>query len=77
MPEKRGKAHMEADFISCVCLGVDAFKISFTAIRLLLLPFPKRHGDFSAVREVEVPAGRQGSTRGRRIILPALPGYTG
>lgn len=77
MPEKRGKARMEADFISCVCLGVDAFKISFSAIRLLLLLFPKSHGDFSAVWEAEVPAGRQSSTRRRRIIHPALPGYIG
>lgn len=54
MPEKSGKAHIEADFISCVCLGVDVFKIIFTAIMLLLLLFLNSHNDFDGVQEAEV-----------------------
>lgn len=54
MPEKSGKAHIEADCIFCACLGVDVFKIIFTAIMLLLLLLLNRHNDFDGVQEVEV-----------------------
>lgn len=47
-------AHIEADFISSVCLGADVFKIIFTAIMLLLLLFLDRHNDFDGVQEAEV-----------------------
>lgn len=54
MSEKSGKARIEADFISCVCLGVDVFKIIFTAIMLLLLLFLNRRNDSDGVWEAEV-----------------------
>lgn len=54
MPGTSKKAHIEADFISCVCLGADVFKIIFTAIMLLFLLFLDRRNDFDGVQEVEV-----------------------
>lgn len=72
MPEKSGKAHTEADFISCVYLGVDAFEIIFTAIMLLLLLFLNRHTDFDGVPEAEV-TGASGVQlcRGGSSIAPS------
>lgn len=50
MTEKSGKAHIGADFISCVCLGFDVINIIFRAIMLLLLLFLNRHNDFDGSR---------------------------
>ena len=74
MPEKSGKTHTEADFISSVCLGVDVFKIIFTAITLLLLLFLNRHNDFDGVQEAEVtgPCGLQ-LHRGKEQYSPLSP----
>lgn len=54
MTEKSGKAHIGADFISCVCLGFDVINIIFRAIMLLLLLFLNRHNDFDGVQEAEM-----------------------
>lgn len=54
MPEKSGRAHTEADFVYCVCLGVDAFKIISTAIMLLQLLFLTRQSGSEGFWEEEV-----------------------